>query len=94
MNYAAPSIFMLQTTPRPASPAALKSALQAVVVNTMSNNSGYSWAEDEEGLRFLIPRFLSHMKDDYAWGIAHATEEVIADTLPEALKRELREGGA
>jgi len=33
------------------------------------------------------------MNDGYATGIVHATNEVIADTLPEALKRELRERG-
>jgi len=38
-------------------PPALKSALQAVIVNTMSNESGYDWSNDEVGLRFLVHAF-------------------------------------
>jgi len=78
----------------PKTPGALKSALQAVVVNTMSNKTAYQWADDEAGLRFLIPLFLSHMNDDYATGIVHATNEMCADSLPGELKRELMERGA
>ncbi len=78
----------------PQTPPALKSALQAVIVNTMSNETAYQWADDEAGLSFLIPLFLSHMNDDYATGIVHSTKEFIADSLPEALRREIREGGA
>jgi hypothetical protein len=86
--------YLARVIMHPRTPAALKSALQAVVVNTMSNESGYSWADDEAGLRFLIPLFLSHMADDYATGIMHATGEMIAGSLPGELRRELMEGGA
>jgi len=75
-------------------PPALKCALQAVIVNTMSNETAYQWADDEAGLRFLIPLFLSHMNDDYATGIVHATSEMCADGLPGELKQELMERGA
>ncbi len=86
--------YLARVIMHPRTPATLKSALQAVVVNIMSNETSYSWADDEAGLRFLVPRFLSHMDDDYATGIVHSTQEFIADSLPEALKHELREGGA
>ncbi len=86
--------YLARVIMHPQTPATLKSALQAVVVNIMSNESGYSWADDEAGLRFLVPRFLEHMDDDYATGIIHATNEICADSLPGELKRELMEGGA
>ena len=41
----------------PRTPPALKSELQAVIVNTMSNESGYDWSNDEVGLRFLVHAF-------------------------------------
>jgi hypothetical protein len=86
--------YLARVVMHPKTPGALKSALQAVVVNTMSNNTAYQWADDEAGLRFLIPLFLSHMNDDYATGIVHATNEMCADSLPGELKRELMERGA
>jgi hypothetical protein len=78
----------------PQTPPALKSALQAVVVNIMSNETAYQWADDKAGLRFLVPRFLSHMADDYATAVVHTTNEMIAGSLPGELRRELMEGGA
>jgi len=86
--------YLARVIMHPRTPAALKSVLQAVIVNIMSNETGYSWADDEAGLRFLVPRFLSHMADDYATGIIHATGEMIADSLSGELKRELMEGSA
>ena len=83
--------YLARVIMHPQTPAALKSALQAVIVNIMSNESGYDWSDDEAGLRFLVPRFLSHMADDYATGIIHAMGELIADSLPGELKRELME---
>jgi len=50
--------YLARVVRHPQTPAALKSALQAVVVNTMSNNSDYQWADDAEGLRFIVPRTL------------------------------------
>jgi len=32
------------------------------------------------------------MSEDYATGIVHSTQEFIADSLPETLRQELREG--
>jgi hypothetical protein len=86
--------YLARVIMHPRTPAALKSALQAVVVNVMSNETGYSWADDEAGLRFLVPRFLSHMADDYATAVVHTTNEMIADSLSGELRRELMEGGA
>jgi len=86
--------YLARVVTHPQTPPTLKSALQAVVVNTMSNETAYQWADDEAGLRFLIPLFLSHMNADYATGIVHATNEICADSLPGELKRELMEGGA
>ena len=86
--------YLARVVMHPQAPPALKSALQAVVVNTMSNETAYQWADDEAGLSFLIPLFLSHMHADYATGIVHSTQEFIADSLPEALRQELMEGSA
>jgi len=86
--------YLVRVIMHPRTPAALKSALQAVVVNVMSNETGYSWADDEAGLRFLVPRFLSHMADDYATAVVHTTNEMIADSLSGELRRELMKGGA
>jgi len=86
--------YLARVIMHPRTPAALKSALQAVIVNIMSNETSYQWADDEAGLRFLVPRFLSHMDDDYATGIMHTTGEMIAGSLSGELKRELMEGGA
>jgi len=70
----------------PRTPPALKSALQAVIVNTMSNESGYDWSNDEVGLRLLVPRFLFHMDEEFAFGIQHTTCALINGALPETLK--------
>ncbi len=86
--------YLARVIMHPQTPAALKSALQAVVVNVMSNETSYSWADDEAGLRFLVPRFLEHMEEEYATAVVHTTNEMIADSLPGELKRELMEGGA
>jgi hypothetical protein len=86
--------YLARVIMHPQTPAALKSALQAVIVNIMSNETAYQWADDEAGLRFLVPRFLSHMADDYATGIVHTTNELIAASLSGELKRELMEGSA
>jgi len=83
--------YLARVVMHPQTPPALKSALQAVVVNIMSNETSYQWADDEAGLRFLVPRFLSHMADDYATAVVHTTNEMIADSLPGELKRELME---
>ncbi len=84
--------YLARVVMHPRTPPALKSALQAVIVNTMSNETAYQWADDEAGLRFLIPLFLSHMNEDYATGIVHSTQEFIADSLPGELRRELGKG--
>ena len=73
----------------PKTPPALKSALQAIIVNVVSNESGYEWADDEEGLRFLVPRYLYQMNEAYATGLIHALSELIADSLPAGLKQEI-----
>ena len=86
--------YLARVIMHPQTPAALKSALQAVIVNIMSNETSYSWADDEAGLRFLVPRFLSHMADDYATAVVHTTNEMIADSLSGELRRELMKGGA
>ncbi len=84
--------YLARIVMHPKTPAALKSALQAVIVNAMSNESGYNWSDDEEGLRFLVPRFLEQMNEEYAFGILHTLYGIINDTLPEALRREIRGG--
>ncbi|MDQ3753828.1 MAG: hypothetical protein M3371_03750 [Acidobacteriota bacterium] len=86
--------YLARIVMHPKTPAALKSALQAVIVNAMSNESGYNWADDEEGLRFLVPRFLEQMNEEYAFGVQHTIQQFISDSLPEALRQEIREGGA
>ena len=84
--------YIARVITHPKTPPALKSALQAVIVNTMSNESGYDWSDDEEGLSFLVPRFLQRMDEEFAFGVQHTTLEFIRDGLPEALKQEIREG--
>ena len=83
--------YLARVVTHPQTPPTLKSALQAVVVNTMSNNSDYQWADDAEGLRFIVPRTLRQMDEGYASGIIHSTREFIADSLPEKLKGEISE---
>ena len=60
----------------------------------ISGNAAYQWEDNEAGLSFLIPLFLSPMNDNYATGIVHATNEMIADGLPGELQRELMEKSA
>jgi len=86
--------YLARVVTHPQTPSALKSALQAVIVNTMSNNTGYDWLKDEAGLRFLLPRFLFHMDEEFAGGIQHTICGFINDALLEALRQELREGSA
>jgi len=70
----------------PRTPPAVRSAMQAAVVNVASNESGYEWAEDAEALRFLLPRFFYFMPEGYANGLLHALSEFAAAAR--------REGGA
>jgi hypothetical protein len=70
--------------------------LQAIAINIISNESGYEWCSDAAGLRFIVARCLNEAGEDYARGIIHATQELIADSLPEALRQEFnaQRGGA
>jgi hypothetical protein len=36
--------------------AAVKDALQSIIINVVANQSGYVWDDDEEGLHFMLPR--------------------------------------
>jgi hypothetical protein len=75
-------------------PRTLQSALLSIIVNIISNNSSYSWTDDEESLTFLLPRYLFHMNERYAEGIIHAIGELIDDQLPRSVNDEIRKGGA
>lgn len=66
----------------PQTPKKIKSALQAVIVNTISNTGGYAWHEDEEAISFLLPRYLHSMSESYALGIVHTLGEIIHDSIP------------
>jgi hypothetical protein len=68
---------------------AIKDALQSIIVNVITNQSGYVWDDDVEGLRFMLPRLLFHMNDDYAQGALHALGELIDAGLPEQARREI-----
>jgi hypothetical protein len=77
---------------------AVKDALQSIVVSIVANHSGYIWDDDEEGLRFMLPRLLFHMNEEYAEGILHSLGELISSGLPEAARNQIgslftQEGG-
>jgi hypothetical protein len=77
-------------TMHPQTPPAIKSALQSLIVNIISNASDYDWVNDEEALAFLLPRYLNHMNEAYTRGLVHAATEIISDTCPEEVKQDAR----
>jgi hypothetical protein len=77
---------------------AVKDALQSIICNIVANHSGYVWDDDEEGLRFMLPRLLFHMHEEYGEGILHSLGELIRSGLPEAARNQIgspftQEGG-
>jgi hypothetical protein len=74
----------------PKTPKAIKSALQALIVNIISNESGYNWISDEEALCFLLPRYFNHMDEEYARGLVHAATEIVHDTCPAEVEQDAR----
>jgi hypothetical protein len=77
---------------------AVKDGLQSIIVNILSNHSGYVWDNDDEGLRFMLPRLLVHMNEQYAEGILHSLGELVDSGLPEAARKQIgspftQEGG-
>jgi hypothetical protein len=90
-DYADFAAHVARVVTHPQTPKALRSALQAIAINIISNESGYQWCSDAAGLRFIVARSLDQMHDDYARGIIHATRELIADALPEHLRVSLRD---
>lgn len=77
-------------TMHPQTPQAVKSALQSLIVNIISNSSNYAWCNDEEALAFLLPRYLNHMNEDYARGLIHAAQEIAYDICPKEVERDAR----
>jgi hypothetical protein len=77
-------------TMHPKTPQAIRSALQSLIVNIISNESGYQWIDDEEALVFLLPRYLNHMDESYAKGLIHAASEIIYDTCPAEVRRDAK----
>lgn len=77
----------------PYTPASLREGLLNVFVNILANASGYNWSNDEEGLRFMLPRLFFHTNDEYATGIIHALDHMIDGALPRDLRDELKERG-
>jgi hypothetical protein len=77
-------------TMHPKTPKAIKSALQSLIVNIISNESGYEWIADEEALTFLLPRYLNHMDEEYARGIIHAAFEMADDACPKEVEQDAR----
>ena len=63
----------------PQTPETITAALQALIVNTISNESGYAWINDIDALCFLLPRYLNHIPAQYARGIIHAALEMAYD---------------
>ena len=74
--------WIARATMHPGTPAVVKHALQSIIVSIVSNESGYSWDDDEEGLRFLLPRYLFHMHDQYALAILPGVGELIDSAIP------------
>jgi hypothetical protein len=72
-------------------PDEISNAVGMVVVNIISNHSGYHWSSDAEGLRFMLPRLLFHMNEEYAEGCIHTLSEMILSSLPEELRREFQD---
>ncbi len=72
-------------------PDTLRNALSMMVVNTISNQSGYDWSDDLEGLRFMLPRLLFQMNEEYARAVIQTTDELVLMLLPEKLRREFQE---
>jgi hypothetical protein len=95
-DYADFAAHVARVVTHPQTPKALRSALQAIAINIISNETGYEWCSDAAGLRFILSRCLNEAGEDYARGIIHATQELIADSLPEALRQEFnaQRGGA
>ncbi len=82
--------YIARVVTHPQSPKALTDALCMVIVNIVSNESGYSWADDADGLRFMLPRLLFNMNEMYANGIIGTLHETVHSLLPEAVKLEIR----
>jgi hypothetical protein len=74
--------WLARAVTHPDTPESVRDALSSIIVNTISNESGYSWVDDAEGLAFLLPRYLFHMNEQYAKGIMHAVGELIDSGLP------------
>ncbi len=52
-DYADFAAHVARVVMHPQTPKALRSALQAIAVNIISNESGYEWCSDGAGLRFI-----------------------------------------
>lgn len=73
----------------PDTPETLRTSLGMIVGNIFTNESGYDWTSDEEGLRFMLPRLLFHMSDDYALGLIHTTGELVNAALPREVHKQI-----
>ncbi len=82
--------YIARVVTHPKTPKALTDALCMVIVNIISNESGYSWADDADGLRFMLPRMLFEMNESYANGIISTLHETVHSLLSEAIKHEIR----
>ena len=70
-------------------PRAVVNVLAGIIISDISNNSGYAWHVDEEGLRFMLPRLLSNMNEMYAEGLITAALTAAEELMPTKLRDEL-----
>ena len=73
----------------PDTPEVISDGLQSIIVNIASNESGYDWSNDEEGLRFMLPRLLFYMNDEYAKGLLQSMGELIDSTVSREVRDQL-----
>jgi hypothetical protein len=76
----------------PKTPRTIRDMIVTVLVDDISNNSGYDWMTDREGLNFMLPRLLNGLNEHYKDGITDAMVSVIEDLLPAEVKRDAKLG--
>jgi hypothetical protein len=86
--------FIISLVSNRKTPRAVRNAIAVIVIDELANTGGYAWHEDEEGLRFMLPRILSNMNEMYASGIISATVSVLGELVPADVKARVLQGGA
>ena len=74
--------YIARVMEHPKTPRTARDVIFAILITDLSNNSGYGWEEDPEGLRFMLPRLLSHLNRLYSDGLTDATFSAIQELLP------------